>query len=286
MNEGYYISMAGGILQQANIDVAANNLANLKTTGFKRDVAVFKLNPTETEKQGLHYPRMYTINQLSEKQGGGSEFSEIRTIFEQGLPEITDNPLDLAINGDGFFAVRSDKPVDGKAGDPAKTYYTRNGNFSLNDKGEIVLNVADQGQLKLLDVNNQPITVPTQLKLSAINIEANGLVAYNVDNMEAPANQRIGIFGFKGEPKKIGATLFEAKPAVPSAPNQTLTPELLSGPDLRVKQGYLEHSNAEPIRQMLELMQGSRLFEANLNFLRQQDQSLERLTTDVGRSPA
>lgn len=281
MNEGYYISMAGGILQQTNIDVAANNLANLRTTGFKRDVAVFKLNPTETEKQGLQYPRMFTVNQLSEKQGGGSEFSEIRTMFDQGISEQTGNPLDLAIEGDGFFAVKAEKA----AGEAGKTFYTRNGNFTLNEKGEIILNVADQGQLKLLDVNRQPITLPTQIRSNSISIEPGGMLSYMTENAETPTNVRIGIFGFDGEPKKVGSTLFEAIPAIPTENNQTLTAKPLSQ-DTRLRQGYLEHSNAEPIRQMLGLMEGSRLFEANLNFLRQQDTSLDRLIADVGRSPA
>src|SRR3954471_17716697 len=103
MNYGLYLSAMGVLANSQRQDVIANNLANAETIGFKKDLALFQEQRTEAQLTGHHRDS----NHLLEPLGGGLVPSGTTLDLSQGPIEATSNPLDVAILGDGYFAVRS-----------------------------------------------------------------------------------------------------------------------------------------------------------------------------------
>src|SRR5262245_38039826 len=126
MDPGLRTSASGMIAQQKMVEVIANNLANVNTTGFKRSRASFE----DVLYQTVQGPRSAGDAVLAPVQlGHGVRLAAVTRIHSQGGPEVTGNPLDLAIDGEGFFQVQL---PDGS------TAYTRDGTFSLSDSGQLV----------------------------------------------------------------------------------------------------------------------------------------------------
>ncbi|MFZ5829790.1 MAG: flagellar hook-basal body protein, partial [Planctomycetota bacterium] len=124
MPYGLYISAEGAHAQDKRLQVIANNLANVDTVGFKRELAVFQARYAEAIEQGSVLPGFGEIDDI----GGGVMVVETKTDFSPAALKQTDVPTDLAIEGDGFFAVLRD----------GTTYLTRAGNFRLTSAGALV----------------------------------------------------------------------------------------------------------------------------------------------------
>lgn len=148
MNYGFYMSTAGMLTGSHAMDVAANNLANVETPGFKVDVSMVRARETARVEDGLnHLPS----NLMLERLGGGVTPWPARVDFEQGALEITDRPLDAAIRGEGFFVVR-----DGSAPAGQRERLTRDGRFAIDGNGRMVTH--DHGH-PVLDERGRPIVV-------------------------------------------------------------------------------------------------------------------------------
>ncbi len=141
MPYGLYISADGAQAQLQRMEVIANNLANVDTTGFKRELGIVQARYSEAAQQGLSTPGSGTIDDL----GGGVQLAETKTDFSPGAIQHTGNPADLAIHGDGFFVVRK--------GD--QEMLTRAGNFRIASGGELV---TQQGYPVLSD-SRTPIAI-------------------------------------------------------------------------------------------------------------------------------
>ncbi|MEJ5342734.1 MAG: flagellar hook-basal body complex protein, partial [Thermogutta sp.] len=141
-----YSAATGMLAMEKKLDVIANNLANVETTAFKRDRANFEdlfyrheVFPGTEDSSGQYTPVGISI-------GLGSRLSGVQSEFRQGAFQQTSNPLDVAIEGAGFFQVL----------DPSgQIYYTRAGNFSINANGNLVLGSAHTGRLL-----EPPIVIP------------------------------------------------------------------------------------------------------------------------------
>ncbi|MBV8781664.1 MAG: flagellar hook basal-body protein, partial [Phycisphaerae bacterium] len=153
---GLYLSAAGVIANSYRQDVIANNLANAETDGFKRNTTAFQQRLTEAQ---LHRAAARNSNPILEGIGGGLLSSPTRTDFTQGEFEVSDNPLDVAIQGKGFVAVD----------DHGSTRLTRAGNLTLDKDGNLIL---DNGANdRVLGKDMKPITLdpthPGQVSISA-----------------------------------------------------------------------------------------------------------------------
>ncbi|NOY84741.1 MAG: flagellar hook-basal body complex protein [Nitrospirae bacterium] len=119
MNSIYPV-LSGALAQEKRLELITNNLANVSTSGFKKDIAVFEgLTPLSTDAAGTN------VQFQTRLLGSDSTFGLLKTVetdFSAGAIQITDEPLDLAIQGEGFFAVQS----------PEGVRYTRNGHFTLD----------------------------------------------------------------------------------------------------------------------------------------------------------
>ena len=229
MSYGIYIAAEGAQLQQRRLEVLTNNLANVETPGFKRQLAVFQARLAEETLRGLDYPGSRTINDLS---GGVIQHSTV-TDFSSGPMQSTEIPTDLAIGGDGFFVVEKD----------GQQLLTRAGNFHLNNNHELV---TEHGY-KVLDQDLSPVTVDPAAgpnELARLSHRVAVVMPESVANL-----------------KPLGENLFRA--AGTTAPVDTA--------DRQVVSGFIEKSGVNPTLEMMELIETSRMFEANIKLIQQQD---------------
>ncbi len=283
MWRGLYTAATGMITEARRTDVIANNLANAATTGYKKDISVHH------EFENMLIKRMYddnisggvplnkglldtdsgdvtkfkgfkvdqntgvTIGEL----GLGDYIAEIAVDYSQGAFESTGNTFDLAIAGEGFFAIQT----------PQGIRYTRNGAFFKNQDGVL----QDIRGYNLLDTRGNQITIPQGTADSSITISGDGSIYTNGE--ENPLAQiQVVRFDNRLAIQKQGDNLF--------APVNNAQPEPATG---EIVQGMLEKSNVEIVREMVELIHNHRLYEANAKAVTTQDTMLDNSVNQIGR---
>ena len=244
---GLYSSASGIMANSFRQDVIANNLANAETTGFKRDVASFRqrLNAAQENRR----PGAWSDPHLDDL--GGSLFVQPNHIdFQQGMIQQTGSPLDVAIQGEGFFGVD----------DKGKTRLTRDGRLQLDRNGSLILT----GGQRVLDQKGQPISISPS---AVTTINASGQIL-----QDGKVVAQLGVFDVADKSKltKLGNGLLNS-PDVPTPTSATLRSE------------YLESSNVDPTTELAELMDTQRQLEANANMIHTQDSTLQLLVNNVGK---
>lgn len=231
MNHGIYTALTGSLANERRLEILTNNLANLNTTGFKREMPAFSSVLAQQEK-GL---------QGADSFSGQREYVNAAIIqdnqvnFKSGALQPTGNKLDVAIEGDAFFVVRS--PRDGN------DYYTRAGSFGLNGKKEMV---AADGSV-LLDAGGagQPLVING----TEIKINEQGVVV--VDGTRV-GTVRLVRFDKREALRKVGENNFQAT-------TTSGTPK--KADDVTLLQGVKELSNVDPLSSMVGLIEISRQYE-------------------------
>ncbi len=256
MNYGFYLSAAGALTNLHRQDVAANNLANLNTTAFKPDSVVTRQRLPERLEE--NHP-MVDPQLLLEQLGGGHLVEPTLTSFSQGAITKTVNPLDLALDGEGFFVVS-----DG-SGNPNQFRFTRDGRMTMNDRGELVM--AATGR-RVLDTNNQPITLDPTLE---VQIRDDGGVYQN--NTEV-ASLQITSISDPAALHKDGANLFRLDPNA----GATRLPATAS-----VKQFSTEQSAVDPIATLMAVTSTAKAVSSNIKMMQYHDDIMGRLINTVAR---
>lgn len=258
MIRALYSAASGMNAEQLNVDNIANNIANANTTGFKSRRAQF---------QDLLYQSMIQPGAAAGQQstvptglqlGLGTRAASNEVIFSQGDFSQTNNPLDLVIQGQGFFQIRR------ATGDLA---YTRSGNFHLNRDGQVVTIDGD-----LLD---PPITVP-QNALS-VTIASDGTVSYSQSGQTASqqAGQiQLATFSNPSGLNSIGRNLFlptdaSGDPVVGLPGGQEGLGQLL--------QGYIEQSNVSVVNEFINLIVSQRAYDANSKVVKAADDMYQQV---------
>jgi flagellar basal-body rod protein FlgG len=245
----------GMIAQELKLDVTANNIANANTTGFKRarpefeEVFVEQLRNAEAPDQGR--PAALEV-------GLGVRAGSTTRSFEQGEMLNTQNPLDLAIEGQGFLPVRLD---NGELG------FTRAGNLRVDAQGKLV---TQEG--RSLDPQ---ITLPENA--TSITIERDGRVRALVEGRTDPVDVgsiELATFTNPGGLESLGGNLMKATEA--SGEAQMKKP----GDDGAgaIAQGFLEGSNVKTVEEMIDLITTQRAYEMSSKVIQSADQMLQRLT--------
>ncbi|MBN2295920.1 MAG: flagellar basal-body rod protein FlgF [Pirellulales bacterium] len=246
MPYGLYMSAEGALAQDQRLSIIANNLANVETTGFKKDLAVFQARYAQDIQDGQVSADTTSI----ENQGGGINILQTTSDFSQGPLETTGIPTDMAIRGEGFFVVEKE----------GEHFLTRAGNFRLTEQGQLV---TQQGYPVLNDSMSPVIISPTA---GPWDVSETGTVR------QAGTFQNLALVMPKsyGDLVKHGENLFR-----PLADTQALPLGKRS-----VASEYLEGSSVNPTTEMVEMITASRLFEANTKMVQTQDQMLGNL---IGR---
>jgi len=253
MPYGLYISAEGAHAQSTRLEVIANNLANVDTVGFKRELAVFQARYAEETERGQDYPGSGSINDL----GGGVLVRQTKTDFSPGPLKHTGVPTDMAIQGEGFFLVEKD----------GESFLTRAGNFSINADGELVTQYGQRQYAVLTDAGTpvviDPDNGPWQLMPSGAIRQAG-----TVQNLALVRPASLG------DLVKTGENVFR-----PLA-----DPQPLAANERSVAGGYLEMSGVQPTAEMIDLIEASRAVEANINMMQTQDEMLSGLVNRVMRN--
>lgn len=254
-------SAASGMLaQQMNVDVISNNLANANTTGFKKSRVDFE----DLFYQNIRAPQSTGTGQGATTVAGlqvglGVRPAATERQFSMGSIQPTDNPSDLAIQGQGFFMVSNG----------SNQYYTRAGNFSLDAGGNLV---TAEGY-RVLNTSGQPITITTQQgNVDHYTIGSDGTVTAYLSNGQQQAAGQIGLVNFSNPSglTAIGQNLYQNTAA--SGDPQKGTPG--TGRLGSLAQGSLETSNVQVVEEMVNLIVAQRAYEINSKAVQSSDDML------------
>ena len=253
------IAATGMSAQQLHVEVVANNMANINTTGYKRSRAEFTDLLYQAERlQGVSSQGRDNTIPEGAQIGLGVRTAAIRGQHEQGTLAATGNNLDLALIGRGWFQIT------GSNGD---TLYTRAGALNTNANGQLVT-------LDGLSVI-PAIIVPTGV--SAVTVSQSGLVSVSIDGQTAP--QQIGqltlaTFANEAGLEPLGGNLYRQTTAsgtpvtgVPGDPGYAT-----------LRQGYLEGSNVDPVKEITELITAQRSYEMNSKVIQAADEMASTLS--------
>ena len=242
--------------QQRKIDTTANNIANANTTGFKGSRAEFQ----ELMYQQLRAPQGQQGGQpVGVEVGLGVKTAATSRDFAQGTLTQTENPLDLAIEGRGFFRVLTPQ---------GQEVYTRTGTFKLDAQGQLV--TTDGLPL----VPN--ITIP--LDATQVSIQRDGRVSVLMPNAELPVEVgQIDLVGFSNPAglTALGRGLF-VQTASSGQPQIALPGQQGLG---ELGQGFLEGSNVQIVEEMIAMIVAQRSYEINSKVIRTADEMLRAVTT-------
>jgi flagellar basal-body rod protein FlgG len=278
MLRGIYNSASGMLAQQSKLDSISNNLANVDKTGYKKDLTIFKAFPdmiirrTNESGLGITPAGSYDTMPLVGKLGTGVEVNEVYTLFDQGALKPTGNDLDLALEGKGFFTLQTERGER----------YTRNGSFTINEEGVLMTHtgkpvMGENGIIKIQH-NNFMINKRGEIIVNtAKDLDPrNPINMYNNEWEDAVVIDRLKLVDFENvrEIKKEGDSMYRETPE--SGP--PLPPE-----NLQVKQGFLEKSNVNIVREMVDMIEVQRSYEANQKSIRTHDDTLGRLINEVAR---
>lgn len=246
------IAATGMAAQQLNVEVVANNIANINTTGYKRTRAEFTDLLYQVERvQGIPTQTGESVIPEGAQLGLGTRLSAIRLLNIQGPLAETGNQLDIAINGPGWFQV---------SGPNGETLFTRAGAFNTNATGQIV--TADGYPIE------PAITVPAGTTSIAINQTGEIFARLEGEaDMVSVGQLTLANFPNPAGLNALGGNLFQQTEA--SGTPATGFPGSLSFGS--VQQGYLESSNVDPVKEITELISAQRAYEMNSKVIQAAD---------------
>lgn len=257
-----YTAATGMEAMETKLDVIANNLANINTTGFKKDRANFE----DLLYRAEVFPGALDVNQnptaVGTQVGLGVRVTSTQTDQRQGTLQQTGRELDIAIQGPGYLPVA----------DPStqSTMYTRAGNLDINANGQLVIGSAQTGRL---------VEPPVQIPQDAINIviNPNGVVMARLPGeVELAQLGQVQLAQFVNPDGllKVGENMYQVTDAsgqpVLANPGEEGTGVL--------RQGNLEASNVEPVNELIDLITTQRAFELNSQAVQAGDQMMQTIS--------
>jgi len=257
MRESMYSALFGAMTNEHRLDVISNNLANVSTTGYKKDNVAFQdtfqrfaTDYLADAKPYLRDKEWWPRPHVQARPRMGGQYSDMA----QGGMQSTGNSLDVALSGDGFFKVRS----------PKGDFMTRNGSFQLAADGRLI---TEQG-FEVLG-GGSPVVLPRDNK---VEIDATG--AIRVDGNQIGALDLVNV----SDPKaleKVGGNLFQIRKGSKATEIPTEA--------LQVRQGYLEKANVEIVGELVNMMEAQRAFEIYQKLMTTTDSMESLVINKVGQ---
>jgi flagellar basal-body rod protein FlgG len=251
-----HTAATGMMAQELNVQVISNNIANMRTTGYKRQRAEFQdLLYEQVKRVGAQSSDQGTVLPVGVELGSGVRTAGTPRIMSQGSMLPTQKPLDVAVRGEGFFRIQM---PDGR------TAYTRDGSFEMDAQGRLV---TVQGYVV------QPgITVPQNSTGIAINAQGQVSVTPAGGNTSTQIGQiELSVFVNKSGLQAIGDNMFLETPA--SGTPQNGTPSGQGFGDLM--QSHLEQANVEAVSEISDLIAAQRAYEMNAKVISAADQMMQ-----------
>lgn len=251
MNPALRTAASGMQAQQTRTEVIANNLANVNTTGFKRSRAQFQdlLYQTVQGTSVIGSPDATT--EAAIQVGRGTRLAGVLRMQSQGTLEQTGRPLDVAIEGEGYFQVQLPNGT---------TAYTRDGGFQISDQGTLITNGGNQ-VLPGIRIPSEAVNV---------SISRTGVVSYTKGGADTVELGRIEVARFANPTGlfALGENLLTATPAS----GQPITGFPADEGMGQLIQGSLEGSNVEVVQEMVDMITAQRAYELNSKTLKATDE--------------
>lgn len=244
MENTSYVALSSMTMLMRQMDVIANNMANVNTASFKQQYMVvneYDKNTTGTEKLAMV-----------------QDFAVLRDL-RQGALVATDNPLDLAIDGDGYYAMETS----------SGPRYTRSGAFTLDSTGTIVNHEGNP----LLDVRNRPIQVPATL--IDLRVAADGTITgTDPTNRQQQTVGQIRLVKFENPHylKELGNGLLETEESP------------ITADKAQIRQYMQEESNVNPVLTLTEMIDVQRKYQSTQNFLDKEDERMRDMLQRLGKA--
>jgi flagellar basal-body rod protein FlgF len=276
--KGIYTALSGAMAQTLKMDTIANNIANVNTTGFKRDQQTFGeyLTAVEKEQQVMNVPRVpASIESFYDMNGGDKSFVDSAgtyTNFEQGSLKTTGGKLDVALDGPGFFEIST----------PQGIRLTRAGNFTIDGNGQLV------------NKDGNPVLLE-----SADGVDLSGADSQSLEQRTVKFSGKDQVYisdageVFDGETKmgklsvlnvlnseslqKVGNNNYDFKP--------NMAPQVVAVKNPSMKQGFIEASNVNIIHEMTDMIMAQRVFEGTQKAMKTYDDMADKLN-QVGNTKA
>jgi len=278
---GWYTAASGMRAQQWRLDAVANNLANVDTDGYKKDVAAFKAFPElllrRQDDDGVYHIPFGSADAapIIGKMGMGVELNELYTSFEQGALKETTSDFDLAMDGRGFFAVAT----------PWGERYTRNGSFQLGKEGLLLTKegfpvLGENGPISIR-ANNFRVDQDGRIWINAAISDDPDVLVSRENNLweDTVMLDSLRVVGFELDRyiQKQGSSLFRA--------SETSGPAFTLEGDRRptVIQGFVEMANVDPVMEMVNMIEINRAYEANQRVIQAHETALGTLINQVAR---
>lgn len=257
MNYGLYISASGALNAVHRQDLYSSNLANLNTVGFKPDIATTRQRNAARVEDDLGY---LPSNTMLERLGAGVMAAPTRTDFSQGVIRSTDNELDLAIRGDGFFTLIAEQDTTGD-----RLRLSRDGRFSLDGSGRLVS--ATSG-MPVAGTNGQPIRLTND---GPITVKPDGSIIQNGDTV---ASLSLISVPNRSSLQKGPDGLFVANQAQMANRRQA---------DGHIEQHAVEEAAVNEIDALMAIESASRGAQANLGMISYHDRLLDQAINRFAR---
>jgi len=276
---GWYTAASGMRAQQWRLDAVANNLSNVNTDGYKRDVAAFKAFPEllirRQDDDGVYQHPFGSADAapIVGKMGMGVELNELYTAFEQGAFKETNSDFDIALDGKGFFSVST----------PWGERYTRNGSFQLGKEG---LLVTKEG-FPVLGENG-----PLRVKANNFQVDKDGGVWINAaisDDPEVMVSREGNTWEDTVQLDTLKLVEFELDRYLEKQGSSLYRESDTSGPATvieqgkrpKVVQGFIEAANVDPVVEMVQMIEVNRSYEANQKIIQVEESALGTLINQV-----
>lgn len=256
MMRSLWTAASGMVGQQFNIDTISNNLSNVNTTGFKKQRAEFEDLLYQTVLMAGTPATEITEIPTGIQVGHGVKVAATQKMFEQGSLQNTENKLDMALEGEGFFKIRL---YDGSVA------YSRDGSFKLDSNRQIV---TSNGYLL-----EPPVVLPENFIMNTLSISQDGRMTVNIVGEEDPvevAQMEIYRFVNPAGLSSIGGNLYKTTPASgEEIPGQPAFEGMA-----KIHQGFLEMSNVKVVEEMVNMIVAQRAYEVNSKAIQTSDSML------------
>jgi len=274
MMRALYSAASGMIAEQQNVDSIANNLANVNTTGYKKERMEFQTLLYQTLQRADKDPANPTGRPVNLQIGLGVRPVAVSKLYAQGNLQTTGNATDVAIAGNGFFAIQ-------RGGTDGDIVYTKDGTFKVapNDNGDLELLTSDG--YHVLDTSNAPIVFPANTDMNSMTIAEDGMISYydSSGNIVSDGTQ-INIVQFPNVEglQSIGQNLLTVTPAS-GQPIQESSGDIPAANRSQLKQGVLEMSNVQVAEEMVNLIVAQRAYDLNSKAIQTSDEMLQTANT-------
>ena len=265
MMRSLWTASSGMSAQMTNMDLIGNNMANVNTSGFKRERLEFKSLLYQTMQRASLDP-VGGRGPVNLQIGLGVRPIATSRVFDTGNLEITGNALDFAINGPGFFVVQR---AEGQFA------YTRDGNFRLSPTDGGLMLVTSDG-FPILDTTNTPIMIPDDVFIGTLSVDPFGNMTYiDADGEQQDLGHQMAMVQFPNVQglEAIGNNLFIITAASGTA---VMEADGLTNTLSNLIQGSIEASNVQIAQEMVNMIVAQRAFEANSRIIQVSDDMLSQ----------